>query len=156
MNRQETIEKLALYTAVDNDSGCWNWTGGRDNKGYGRMSVGSGQKIAAHRAAFSSHNNVEIPSHMLVMHLCDNRVCVNPDHLVMGSHKANMLDMKQKGRAARGSKHPLSKIAEEDIAEIMELAEKGWFNDDIAKKFGVSRGTIHKIVTGRTYKAATS
>ncbi len=93
------------------DSGCWEWTGRRDDHGYGFIRQGRGglksKRYPAHRMAFDWFKG-GIPEGMLVLHECDNPPCVNPDHLRLGTQADNMRDMKMKGRAPHGrKKNPL-------------------------------------------------
>lgn len=81
------------------ESGCIEWTGYRDPKGYGRYKTQGGE-IIAHRVAYAMHYG-GIPEGMHVLHRCDNRACCNPQHLFVGTAQDNMDDMKAKGRGAR-------------------------------------------------------
>lgn len=79
------------------ESGCWEWTGAiRGKSGYGCIKV-NGKVANAHRFSFILHN-VEIPKGLLVRHICDNRKCVNPDHLILGTYKDNYDDAVKRGR----------------------------------------------------------
>lgn len=78
--------------------GCWVWTGLKNWGGYGRMRINKRDKIA-HRYSWELHFG-NIPAGRLVCHKCDNRSCVNPHHLFLGSHKDNYQDMISKGRTA--------------------------------------------------------
>ncbi len=77
-------------------SGCWNWTGATINTGYGSI-CHDGKHCLAHRASWQIHKG-EIPGKLLVLHRCDNRLCVNPAHLFLGTKKDNAIDMVKKGR----------------------------------------------------------
>lgn len=81
------------------NSGCWLWTGTVRSTGYGVISERH-DEIPAHRLSLILHG-VEVPHDKVVMHKCDNRCCVNPDHLMVGTHKDNTADMWAKGRQGK-------------------------------------------------------
>ncbi len=92
----------ARVTKGDSKS-CWNWTGGKNEKGYGALRF-LGERILAHRLSWIIHNG-PIPEHdsyhgFCILHRCDNPSCVNPDHLFLGTHQDNMDDMVAKNRHA--------------------------------------------------------
>ncbi len=76
--------------------GCWNWVGCLTRNGYGQGTYKQ-KRYSAHRASYSEFIG-PIPSKLLVLHKCDNRRCINPEHLFIGTAKENTLDMVKKGR----------------------------------------------------------
>lgn len=96
--RKKIMGKILDRVVVDEDTGCWEWTGptsgdGRGG-GYPRMSL-DGQTVAAHRVVFTNIHGY-VPSKKQIDHKCNNRCCVNPEHLTMMTHLRN-----QRLRAAR-------------------------------------------------------
>ena len=85
------------YIVLDN--GCWEWQAACRNAGYGCLKV-NGKVVDSHRVSYTLHKG-EIPDGMFVCHTCDNRKCVNPDHLFLGTAKDNYWDGRNKGRIKR-------------------------------------------------------
>ena len=142
-----------LYENCEEQGECYVWTGPQASRGYGQYRKPNCRKktrCTAHRLSFIAHHG-SIPEGLLVMHLCDNPGCINPAHLVVGSHDANMVDMKLKGRAPHGSKHPRAKLTTEQAQEIRVLAKYGYAHEDLAVMFQVSRPTITKVANGTSY-----
>ena len=90
-------DRILCSIEKDKETGCWNWSGVLTKNGYGRTTH-KDRPISAHRLSYLIFNG-EIPAGMCVLHRCDNRRCVNPDHLFLGTHRDNMVDMKSKGRS---------------------------------------------------------
>jgi len=80
-------------------SGCWEWQGGLSATGYGVLSLGSRAAMRAHRMAYEIAHG-PIPTGLFVCHRCDNRRCVNPEHLWLGTNSDNTRDASEKGRIA--------------------------------------------------------
>ncbi len=99
--------RLTEMHITEPNTGCWLFTGYVDELGYGIIAETKRKRIKAHRAAYSAFK-CEIPDGLDVMHGCDVRCCINPDHLSLGTHAENMADMVRKGRAKNGSTARLS------------------------------------------------
>lgn len=87
-------------------TGCWLWTGAMQH-GYGKVRILM-KEVRAHRASWEMHKG-PIPEGMNVLHRCDTPMCVNPDHLFLGSQQDNMADKKQKQRNGKTGQHNKAK-----------------------------------------------
>jgi len=157
--RGQTIEeRLSRKSSLDEKTGCINWTGGK-RSGYGRLWVGSRidgsrKNIGAHRLSYEIHKG-EIPDGMYVCHHCDNRSCINPDHLFIGTHYDNMMDRESKGRnklpnPLRGEDCPTSKLTWDQVREMRAIGDDQP-QKDLAEKYGVKRRTIWDVLNYRTW-----
>lgn len=136
----------AFWDSVSKSDGCWTWKGATNNKGYGRFKF-QGASYGAHRLAFVLGKDTALPGSVLVCHRCDNRRCVNPAHLFLGTIQDNNQDMTDKGRARAplGLRNGRGKLSPEDIQAIRESAER---QVDLCIKYGVSDGHISRIKSG--------
>jgi HNH endonuclease len=128
--------------------GCILWERATNKAGYGICGRG-----LAHRAAFETAFG-PIPAGMCVLHRCDVRSCVNPEHLFLGTQADNVKDMDAKGRRVSmvGSKHALAKFAEADVAIIKWCLDAGVRGSKLARLYEVSDQVISFIKTGLTWK----
>lgn len=143
----------------DASGGCWIWNGNVGTEGYGlfnrsgpnRSGPNRGSPVGAHRYSWELHFLKPSDRCVIVCHKCDNRLCVNPDHLFLGSQDDNMKDMIAKGRSSRGEKNPNpnSKLTLSDVEKIFVSTLS---YSKLAKQFGVTKSTIGGIKTGRLWK----
>lgn len=155
INQMRTIaQDFDSYWIENQQTGCWEWQRAKTAAGYGNFRASDGI-VLSHRFSYERTHGA-IPDGMFVLHRCDNRSCVNPSHLFLGSHADNMRDMKDKGRANGGGLggefNGQSKLTYEKVAEIKTLWAAGQTSQHkLASKFGVSQKIIHNIVTGKAW-----
>ena len=96
---------LRFWKKVRKTDCCWIWTGAVSSNGYGHIGI-DGKMILAHRASYALKNG-EIKKGLQVNHHCDNKLCVNPEHLYAGTQKQNIADCISRGRfnKPKGSAH---------------------------------------------------
>lgn len=164
------LKRFWKYVDKSNPNGCWLWTG-HNNGQYG-LFFSQGRGTAASRAIYSLLHGPIDPG-LVVRHKCDVTMCVNPDHLELGTHKDNVRDMYERGRAktqkpdykpwqhlhpelvTRGGSHHRSKLTDEQAKEIRSLYASGTMTQiEIGKKFGVSNSTVSLLVRGDRYNHA--
>src|SRR5690606_14696952 len=92
------------------------------------------------------------PPGTILRHRCNNKMCVNPDHLEAGTHLQNMADRKAAGGYAEGEQSPMAKLTEAQVLEIRQLSADGVGSAKIAKRFGVVKMTVRNILLRRTWK----
>lgn len=136
--------------------GCWEWRAALNTSGYGKIGTGAGQCTEAHRVAYRLYVG-EIPDGLCVCHTCDNRKCVNPAHLFLGTRADNNADKRRKGRDAncvhRGSKHGMALLVESQVLEIRRLRrETTMTQEEIGDLFGVSKIVVFHIVHRKTWR----
>jgi hypothetical protein len=153
---RRSIDRFWLKVIVPEDRRqCFEWTGYRDKDGYGRHRPGTGKNyVGAHRFAWQLAGG-EIPKGLHVLHRCDNRGCVNPLHLFVGTNRENVDDMLRKERQNRGSIHPRAILTEAMVREIKTLLVDHVSEREIAKRYGCTRGAITAIARGLTWKHIT-
>jgi len=128
---------------------CWEWIAGKC-EGYGCLSIGNRTRLA-HRIAHELFIG-PIPKGLCVLHRCDNRGCVNPKHLFLGTKGDNARDAKEKGRNTRGQIHGSAKLSNDQARKIKtELLPSGMSKSDIARTFGISRRMIRFIEIGHKW-----
>jgi len=140
------IKERFLEKVVKVSSGCHEWIGCLMPNGYGQFHK-DGKTAYAHRVAWEIEHGEE-PSEY-VLHKCDNRKCVNPEHLFIGSFYDNMNDMVEKGRQAHGEKNHHAKLTKE---QVLQIRQEIGTNQEIGEKYGVTRSLISMIRSGRIWK----
>jgi hypothetical protein len=120
--------------------GCWNWTAAKSNVGYGLFWM-CGRYVSAHRASWEIANG-KIPDGACVLHRCDNRLCVNPEHMYVGTLKQNMRDRQIRDRCNK-------KLS---ISDVKKIRADNRSTRKIGKDYGVSGQTVHAIKAGLIWR----
>ena len=128
---------------------------GRD-MGYGSSSV-NGVQVSLHRLAYWESKGISLEAirGLLVSHTCDNPRCINPEHLLIGTHQDNSNDMTSRGRQAKGEKQGSAKLTEEYVKFIREKYVRyssQWGTVALARMLGVSQATVQYVTSGETWK----
>lgn len=137
---------------------CWVWTHYCNEDGYGRISESAPSRklLKTHRLSYELHVG-PIPVGLEIRHSCDNPPCVNPEHLLCGTHQDNMDDMVERGRAVypKGEKHGSAKLTEEQVASIRQDYVYGSRTHglrSLGRKYGVTYAMIGFIIRGENWR----
>lgn len=134
---------------------CWEWLAYRDRKGYGKFRTGQTYMPTAHRISWMLCRG-DIPEGILVCHTCDNRGCMNPSHLFLGTNTDNLQDMVRKGRSTRGrvfhygETHPMARLSDKEVDEILLLYSSGDYTYmQLSTIYNVTFQHIGALITGK-------
>jgi predicted XRE-type DNA-binding protein len=147
------LERFWNKVEVKGEDDCWNWVRRLSEDGYGQYTFHGSSQIASRVSYFIHHGPFE--KKLFVCHSCDNRKCVNPNHLWLGTHQDNMDDMVNKKRSIshKGENNLTAKLKKEDIVKIRELfAQNSFTQRELAVIYNVSASNISIIVQGMTWK----
>lgn len=146
-------ERFLAHTSLEPASGCLLWTGCINRSGYGVVLCGDRSKLA-HRVAWALKHGDPGSAH--VLHRCDVRACVAVEHLFLGTHRDNMLDMHAKSRhpvtGARGVKHYRATLTPDIVRAIRSARESGQRFADIGRAFSLSPIHVRAIANRVIWK----
>jgi hypothetical protein len=143
---KNTLDNFFDRIVPEPNSGCWLWIGYLNTYGYGKFRM-AGRAYYAHRLSFEVAKG-PIPTGLLVLHTCDTRCCVNPDHLYSGTEADNSRDAAERNRLPRGESHHGTNLTDDQVRQIrIDVGATA----NLANRFGVSSATIRKIRNGRTW-----
>lgn len=144
----DPLEYGMRYFGEEDPNGCIEWTGSKFGTGYGKFMV-DGKRYSAHRWSYERFIG-PIPEGMVVRHKCDNRPCVNPEHLLVGTQRQNCEDTVERERTARGERSGMSKLTETEAVEIYQLAPRVR-HADIAEMYNITMWNVSSIARGLTW-----
>ena len=159
VNSIDYIIKRFILKTRKMENSCIEWTGCIQANGYGRATIAYHTDYA-HRHVYRLFKG-NIPNGMDVCHSCDNRRCVNPEHLFLGTRADNMADAVKKGRQARGEslsvqrrgeKHYAAKLKDKDVLDIRVLRESGVEIPHLAIIFKTSKDNISHIIRRKSWR----
>lgn len=140
-----------MYVPHRPEKGCWEWTGYKDLRGYGRVSWHNRPRFA-HRVIFQELRSEELTPDQFLCHHCDNPSCVNPDHLFVGTSADNLRDMRLKGRSARGEKHRAAKLTERDVIEARwRYRNTRVTGSQLVAEYGITPTPMSQMLRGVTW-----
>lgn len=161
MSNRASLEDR-FWEKVQKSEGCWEWQATISREGYGRLSYNLKSEYA-HRISYFLANGYW-PT-LFILHSCDNRRCVNPKHLMEGTHQDNMRDAAAKGRLDpykfvdssgefrfKGELHGHSILTEDKVREIRQRWASGERGVAIARDYGVCPGAVYSVAHRRTWK----
>lgn len=131
------LERFEDKYQPEPNSGCFIWLAAISASGYGRIFF-EGKNERANRVSWKLHRGE--PGELYVLHRCDNPLCVNPDHLFLGTHEDNCLDKSRKGRV------PNAKLDPQKVRDIRRMRREGRSLLQIASRFSVNQRTILSVV----------
>lgn len=141
---QHYRDKIRSIVSIDEASGCWIIQRAvRSHDGYARLSFRGDCDALAHRVAYTVFHG-PIPAGLFVCHRCDRRLCVNPEHLFLGTHDDNMADMVAKQRAT-GHRVQL------DEQSALAIHRDPRPTRVVALEYGISQQMVHHIRAGRRW-----
>lgn len=149
-------KNITAHCKPDQITGCWNWTRALFKCGYGAKRQNN-KLVYAHRASYEAFKG-PIPEGRIVMHACDNRACVNPDHLSVGTHADNNADARRKGRLPnytnqpKGEAHHLAKLTDEAVRCARAYWKIGASIRGLARRYGVHSKTMRQALRGEKWK----
>jgi hypothetical protein len=154
-----------FWERVEKTDTCWLWTGQRLAPNAYGVIKSKNRRLLTHRYSWELHNG-PIPSGLYVCHHCDVKLCVNPAHLFIGTHRENMVDMWAKGLKLpmKAEEHPMAKLTWDDVNDIRRRYRSGHGPHQrvpkpdgamsLALEFGITTATVKNILVGRLWRTA--
>lgn len=162
---RDPVEAFWHFVKKGKQSECWEWQGNYLQTGYGRIKL-KGKPHTAHRLSWELHVG-SIPPGLFICHRCDNKGCVNPRHLYVGTPMDNFNDSAARGRVSRGDnhwtrkypekilrgeRHPRARLTALQVEDIRRRYSEGEGSRALATAFAVHQSTINRVTAGKHYQ----
>jgi hypothetical protein len=143
---------VRFWAKVKKTDTCWLWHGAVSAQhGYGLLRIRRGKLMLAHRFSFELHNG-PIKDRLCVLHTCDNRRCVNPNHLWLGTRTDNAADREQKRRGTYEEDHPMARLNRQQVWDIRKFRALGVSTHALADVYGITRAYVSAVVRRESWK----
>lgn len=146
-NMITAFESLDKQWCPEPYSGCWLWIGNINPNGYGKVWI-KPRHHGAHRVMWEQHNG-KIPNGLWVLHRCDTPLCVNPNHLFLGTFADNLADRMCKSRTAKGERAGKSKLTQ---AQVLQIKTEAGLHREIAARYGINENQVSRIKGEKTWR----
>jgi len=143
--KQKKLSDFIANRLVVTDFGCHHWLGTSQKKGYGVICFW-GAHVRAHRVAWVLAKKAAIPADKMIMHRCNNRACVNPAHLELGTNTENMQHAKRSGSYTHVEKLTRAKVLQAAAWNAAGISQR-----QIAKRLGVNPAVINDAMRGKAW-----
>lgn len=151
------IRFLKMFV-IDEKTGCWVWEKQISNAGYGKIKA-FGKMVDAHRFSYELYKG-RIPNNLHILHSCDNKKCVNPDHLAAGTQAENMRQAAQRGLMPKGNKHhafgkpsPRKGIKSNQAKAVIVLGKAFGSINEAERELSLGSGTVNYWIKSNPSKA---
>jgi hypothetical protein len=143
------LERFTAKYEVNPNTSCWEWVAAKIPGGYGSFSYSKAGEVHAHRAAYIMFVG-PIPQKLWILHKCDNRKCVNPDHLFLGTPRDNERDKIAKGRKPifNGEETSNNKLT---TSQVLAIRSDFRTQDKIALAYGIAQSQVSRIKSGKRW-----
>lgn len=149
------FKRLYDNISIRQETSCWEWLGQTGSSGYGQIKC-FGRMVSTHRLSYELYFG-HIPKGLEILHSCDNKLCINPDHLSANTHAKNMSDAAKRNRLPRGERHPMygKPVERPRQSNKVKVLGKIFKSQRAAEKFfGLGKGTVLYWIKNNPEKAS--